>query len=78
MQGRVRLVPSFTVTSPGWEENDWPALTVWTTSQRRNMTGLSLVVESWAESWGGLGYMAPDYTALARAVITHSYTISVM
>ena len=76
MQGRLRLVPSFTVTSPGWEENDWPEVTEWNTSQRRNMAGLRC---SWwwvVAARGGLCYMGPDYNALATAVITHNSTIS--
>ena len=53
VQGRLRLEPRLTVTSPGWEEKDWPELTEWRSSQRRNMAGLTTYIQPshWSSSY---------------------------
>ena len=75
MQGRLRLLPSLAVTSPGWEENDWPELTSWSSSQRRNMAGLSWScgADRWRAGRDWVTWTWLHYETV-RSVIRHNYT----
>ena len=52
LQGRVRLAPTSTVTSPGWEEKDWAELT---TGERERRDAVNTRLMSVSGGYGVTG-----------------------